>query len=309
MRDRGPWVSDELCEDSAPLFDMTALEGRAADLRDAYAHARPFPHIVIDGFLQPACFDEVVAELAAGSTRGWTNYVHLNERKVGNPRPQSWGPTTRLVAATLMSPAFVSVLESITGIEGLRADPYFDGGGLHRTARGGFLNIHTDFTAHHTHPEWRRRVNLLLYLNRNWDESFGGELELWDSEVSRKRAGIAPIGNRMVAFSTDERSFHGHPDPLRTPPGVFRDSLALYYFTVDEANRPRATTYRSRPGDGLRGLAAAVDNRAVQGYDWVKRRFGISDDFVSRLLGWIRSVPGDDPQGSDHGTDRTGDPR
>lgn len=302
-------MDDESCENGTAPLDISALESRAADLRDRFASARPFPHVVIDDFLEPSCFRDVVAELPVGSTRGWTNYVHLNERKAGNPRPWTWGPTTRLVATTMMSAEFVSVIESITGMEGLQADPDFDGGGLHRTGRGGYLNIHTDFTVHHKHPGWRRRVNLLLYLNPSWDERFGGELELWDPGVSRKHAAISPIGNRMVAFRTDERSFHGHPDPLRTPRGVFRDSLALYYFTVDDTHRPHATRYRSRPGDGVRRLAVAADNQAVAAYDWAKRRFGFSDDLVSRVLGLFRSASEHDPRPGGPDDDSGGGPR
>ena len=93
--------------------------------------------------------------------------------------------------------------------------------------------MHADFTTHHVHQHWRRRVNLLLYLNRDWKPEWGGDLELWTTDMDRCEAEVPPRGNRMLLFTTDEDAYHGHPDPLACPPGIARQSLALYYFTED----------------------------------------------------------------------------
>jgi len=163
-------------------------------------------------------------------------------------------------------------------------DETLEGGGLHQSERGGFLNVHADFTVHPHRRDWRRRLNLLLYLNTEWDESYGGYLELWDTEMHACRKKIGPILNRCVIFSTDPTSFHGHPDPMTCPPGTTRKSLALYYFTQEEAPLVRSTEYRARPGEGVRGLGIYLDKMALRLYDRTKRALGLDDRFASGLL-------------------------
>ena len=125
-----------------------------------------------------------------------------------------------------------------------------DGGGLHQTLRGGHLNIHADFTTHHDHDNWARRVNILLYLNEEWNtDEWGGQLELWDPQMTACQAKVTPAGNRMLVFTTTFDSFHGHPDPLTCPEDVARRSMALYYFTEEEKAVRRSTNYQARPDE------------------------------------------------------------
>ncbi len=175
-------------------------------------------------------------------------------------------------------------LEELTGIEHLIPDWSMDGGGLHQTLRGGHLNVHADFTTHHVNENWARRVNILLYLNEEWREEWGGELELWDREMTGRQAAVTPRGNRMLVFTTAEDTFHGHPDGLTCPPGMARRSMALYYFTEEEAPVRRATNYRARPQDGLKRVAIDADRVALDLYDRAKRRLRISDDAAHRIL-------------------------
>lgn len=266
------------------------MEGCADELRSAYASAAPFPHIVIDDAITPDVFTAAKNEFPPIDTRTWTNWVHLNSRKYGNTHADSWPPTLRLIAQTLTSDRFVKLLDRLTGFEGLLADWSMDGGGLHQSTTGGFLNVHADFTSHHTHDDWRRRVNLLLYFNDEWDESWGGALELWLPDMTRCAKRIAPIGNRMMVFTTSETSFHGHPDPMRCPPDVARRSMALYFF-VQESHPPHhATNYRARPGDGARRVGIFLDKHALRVYDRMKRTFRLPDDAVSRLLGFVSTL-------------------
>jgi hypothetical protein len=186
----------------------------------------------------------------------------------------------------LNSASFVRWLSRLTGIPGLMADPSLEGGGLHQSGRGGFLNVHTDFSHHHYQKHWRRRVNLVLYLNPGWQEWWGGAVELWDSKVQRCVAKFPPLLNHALIFNTDEKSFHGFPGPLTCPEGVTRKSLALYYYTVDpHPARVRSTDYRARPTDGIADAALIwLDKQAVSLYSTAKTWFGFSDDFASRVL-------------------------
>jgi hypothetical protein len=263
------------------------LDGLRTDLdvkAKEYAAATPFPHIVLEDVLFPEAFAAAVADFPAQDDPFWKGYLHVNETKYCNVFPDTWAPGLRETARELTSPEFVAFLERLTGIEGLLPDWSMDGGGLHQTLRGGHLNVHADFSTHHVNENWARRVNILLYLNEEWREEWGGHLELWDRDMQGRQASVTPRGNRMLVFSTAEDTFHGHPDGLTCPPDVARRSMALYYFTEEAAVVRRATNYRARPQDGRKRIAIAADRLALDLYDRAKRRLKLSDDAAHRIL-------------------------
>ena len=266
------------------LIDHARLDAALPRNAAQYRAAQPFPHIVLDDVLTPAAFKEAVADFPDLGDRHWSGYLHVNETKYCNVRPDTWPEHLQAVARDFCSPRFVRYLEELTGIESLIPDWSMDGGGLHQTLRGGHLNIHADFTTHHVHENWARRVNILLYLNEEWHEEWGGQLELWNKDMSAIEAKVTPAGNRMLIFSTGDDTFHGHPDGLRCPPGEARRSLALYYFTEETSAVRKATNYRARPQDGLRRYAIAADRHALDVYDRVKRRLGITDARAHAVL-------------------------
>lgn len=266
-------------------IDFERLEASLPDLVERYRNASPFPHIVLDDVLQPATLEAVYDEFDAIDEDTWRKYIHVNERKYANTDAGTWGPVLREVLDAFASDRFTAFLAALTGQDGLIADLDLDGGGLHRSLPGGYLNVHADFTAHHVHQNWRRRVNLLLYLNRDWQSDWGGELELWSTDMTRCEGRVTPFGNRMLLFSTSEDAYHGHPDPLACPPGQSRRSLALYYFTEDADPLIRSTNYRARPGDGAKAAFIFLDKQVLHAYDVVKRRLRISDDTAARWLG------------------------
>ncbi|MDF1603139.1 2OG-Fe(II) oxygenase [Nocardioides sp. YIM 152315] len=272
----------------SPLVDYEALEADLDAASAAYRAADPFPHTVVDNVLTPVVFDKAVAEFPGIEDEFWKGYLHVNETKYSNTEPDTWGPTLHDVAQEFCSQRFVSYLEKLTGIENLMPDWTMDGGGLHQTLRGGHLNIHADFTTHHRHENWARRVNILLYLNHEWLDEWGGELELWDRDMRECRATVTPAGNRMLVFSTAYDTFHGHPDGLNCPSDVARRSMALYYFTQEEHAVRRATNYQARPDESrARKAAIAADRTALDLYDRAKRRLGISDERAQRLMARI----------------------
>lgn len=272
------------------LVDFDTLEDGLADKAAAYASALPFPHIVVDGVLTADVFAGAAARFPGIDDPTWKGYLHVNETKYSNTKPDTWDPALQDVAAELCGERFVAYLERLTGISGLQADWSMDGGGLHQTLRGGHLNIHADFTTHHVHLDWARRVNVLLYLNEEWDPAWGGDLELWDREMTARHAKVTPAGNRMLVFTTTEDSFHGHPDGLLVPEGAARKSMALYYFTEESSTVRRATNYRPRPQDGVKGLAIGADRVLLDIYDRAKRRLGIKDAQAQKVLGAVDRV-------------------
>src|SRR5262249_42493493 len=144
-----------------------------------------------------------------------------------------FGPTNsfnRLLLGCMGEPVFLEALEKASGIQGLIPDPYYSGAGFHFTLTGGKLAIHADFNRHNQ-MKLDRRLNLLVYLNRDWKEEYDGHLELWDRAMTQCKKKFLPIFNRLVIFSTTDFSYHGQPETIKCPPHMNRKSIALYYFT------------------------------------------------------------------------------
>lgn len=252
---------------------------------ESYQEAHPYPYARFENFLEDWAAYEAMSAFPKVQDDGWIHYVHVNEKKHGLNKKDLIPEFLQTVIEELNSDEFVGILSNLTGIEGLKADPSLEGGGLHQSQRGGYLNIHADFTVHPHKRHWRRRVNLLIYLNQDWKPEYRGELELWTRDMKACAQRISPVFNRCVIFNTDEDSYHGLPDPIQCPENMTRKSIALYYFT-EEKNTPRrrGTNYQARPGDGLKSFLIWADKKLVNTYSTVKGWLGINDDFVSKIL-------------------------
>ncbi len=259
-------------------------------LRNQYRFAQPYPHIVLDNFLDPEILKAGLGEFPPLNSGEWIRYVHFNERKFGKTDLDSFPPMLRAIVQELNSPRFIDFLSQLSGIKNLLADDSLEGGGLHQTGPGGRLNIHADFTVHPQRRNWRRRINVLVYLNENWQEAYGGHLELWDRKMRHCAHRVAPLFNRAVIFNTRSNSFHGHPEPLQCPEGVTRKSIALYYFTEEKNPFIHSTEYRARPGEGMRGVWIYLDKMVLRTYDALKRRLNFNDRFASGLLGALDRI-------------------
>jgi Rps23 Pro-64 3,4-dihydroxylase Tpa1-like proline 4-hydroxylase len=234
-------------------LDVDYLKALAIKHCEAYAAATPFPHIVIDNFLPESLLEEVLGEFPKPEQIDWQAFQTPAEKKLASKNEQQMGDATRLLLYSLNSSTFITFLESLTGIDGILPDPHFEGGGLHQIERGGFLKMHVDFNRH-SKLRLDRRLNFLLYLNKDWQEEYGGYLELWDSKMTQCEKKILPVFNRCVIFSTTDFSYHGHPEPLTCPEGRSRKSLALYYYTngrpaAEVLGKPHTTIFQARPQD------------------------------------------------------------
>ena len=229
--------------------DLDRLNKIAESSAGAYKDADPFPHTMIDNFVKPGVLEAVLEECA----RGRASWHHMNDQdqnKFATSRTSEMGPQTRNLIQFLNGQEMLEFLESLTGISGLIPDPQLAGGGLHELRSGGFLRVHADFN-YQRHLKLDRRINLLLYLNKDWDESYGGNLELWDKGTTRCVRKYAPAFNRCVIFNTTDTSFHGNPEPVKAPDGRTRRSIALYYYTngrpTNEVAPQHMTIFRKRP--------------------------------------------------------------
>jgi len=269
----------------ALLLDTDRIGARLRAARDAFATAAPYPHVVLDDFLPEATADVLAAEID-DPRLVWQPLHHVNERKLVHGDLDRMGTTAAAVVRTLQAGPVLHDLECLTGIPDLLGDPELDGAGLHRMERGGYLNVHADALTHAKRRTWSRQLNLIVFLNRDWQDEYRGGLELWSADVQTCVRRIAPVFNRAVLFRTTPTSFHGVPEAIACPAGRTRKSLALYYFR-DEAHvvRLRPTHYVPRPADShLRRVLIHADRALLALYSLLKRYTPIDDARVARLL-------------------------
>jgi len=231
-------VQSGIVHDTLPIntrdgLSLDLAEARRFGVRWAaqYDAADPYPHIVIDGFLPADLADMALSNFPSGTRASDVVYVDRPfEHRKRQILPTDCNESVRRLFDFFNSAPVLAFLEGLTGIEGLISDPYFDGGGFHEISRGGLLGLHADFRINRK-LRLNRRLNLLVYLNKDWQESYGGHLEIWDKTGKRRVHRIAPLFNRCVVFNTNKDSYHGHPDPLSAPEHLTRKSMALYYYT------------------------------------------------------------------------------
>ena len=262
--------------DLASGFKLDPAQAReiGESLSADYCFAEPFPHVVIDNFLPEDLVAQLVEHFPTEKLKSDVvfdyGYAGHHKRQI---LPADCDDFCRRAFDFFNSQPFLEFLEGLSTIEGLLPDPYFAGGGFHEIGTGGKLGIHADFRINNK-LHLSRRMNVIVYLNEGWREEYNGSLELWSRDMKNRVKSVTPVWNRCVIFNTDADSYHGHPDPLTTPEGVLRRSVALYYYTASKAVYEevpnRSTMYVARPGDdtGTRREAASL-RREQHLNEWV----------------------------------------
>ncbi|MGB0563498.1 MAG: 2OG-Fe(II) oxygenase [Spirulinaceae cyanobacterium] len=241
------------------MLNYPALEANLDTYRQQFQNAKPFRHLVMENFLESE-----VAETAFQRFPTMAEMDCLKDMRQSKAQDPDLGKFDELyqhlVFEHLQSPRLLHFLEQVTGMGPLLPDPKLYASGLAQGENGSFLNIHIDNSSHPVEP-WYRRLNLLVYLNRNWTEAKGGHIELWSKGMSESTA-ILPSFNRAVIFATDRTSWHGHR-LVNTPDGDTRKSINIYYFSEQSpTGKPyyHVTSFRGRKGELVNKLVYPVDN-------------------------------------------------
>jgi Rps23 Pro-64 3,4-dihydroxylase Tpa1-like proline 4-hydroxylase len=215
-----------------------------------YRNSYPFPHIVIDNFLENKFANLAYEDLKKFDWWDYDPSDYSKDAQVNKffcPSPNYQDDVEIMKRDSnyayqalhfLNSDITLKFLEKLTGIQNLIPDPTFTGGGYHKIKNGGKLAIHADYNVH-PQTKLHRRINLLVYLNPDWQEEWGGHLELWDKTLTHKTHSIAPLFNRAVIFNITDEAYHGHPEPINCPEDQARYSFALYYFTEDRPEQEK----------------------------------------------------------------------
>jgi len=220
-------------------FKREDLQKRAKDLKEDWEQAQPFRHVVIDDFLPEKVAKEIGDAFPKLNDIDWrlvgpgdSKHTHdENVEKVSCPDEQQFPDPIRQLVHTLQSGVFLRFLEELTGFEHLSPDPHHFGGGLHSTGNGGRLMVHVD-ASRHPNKDYQQIANLIYYCTPDWEESYGGHLELWDKKTKSCTMKVLPKFNRAVLFYTGKESLHGQPNPVTAPAGMRRNSIALYFYST-----------------------------------------------------------------------------
>jgi len=226
-------------------------------LRREFQQAEPYPHICIDNFLQPDFASQVLGSIPAykeAMKQGVSHKTANENGKVQLTDAKTFDKPVAQLNRVLASSLFLEGLSYISGIPKLLADEELVGGGIHQTGPRGRLDVHIDFN-YMEERQLHRRMNILIYFNKGWQEGWGGDVEIWDLKVKKCHYSFSPIFNRCVIFETNDISYHG-VTAVHCPQGESRKSFAAYYYTKEApghwTGRKHSTIFKARPDEKLK---------------------------------------------------------
>lgn len=217
------------------IFNYKKLNTLANRNKIKFRKNKPFPHIAIDNFISDKNLNQLLKEFPNQNDSYWKLPQNRNQekRQMINNRSEHkislFKRFTKEFYYEISSAPFLSFLEKLTSTKVLLPDPYLAAAGYHNTLSGGYLNVHADFSTH-DYLKMERRLNFLLYLNKNWNKNYNGNLDLYDKKINIVKS-YQPIAKRLVIFETTTTSFHGLEKPLECPDNVTRKALSAYYYT------------------------------------------------------------------------------
>lgn len=219
---------------------------------DSELHEEPFKRIVVDNFMPQSVIIEAFNRFPLITSSIWEKTDDDVEKKYRSNFSSEFDfPVGSIsMVRVLNSSIMLKAISEVFGIPKLIPDPYFTGGGLNMQTRGGMLDVHVDGN-YHDATGLNRRINAIVFLNPGWQKSWGGEFGVYDNKGEKLVEAIEPLMNRLVIFDTDDKSFHGTPNPLNCPDDVTRKSLILYYYTKEPRknivfDKPHSALWKSR---------------------------------------------------------------
>ena len=220
------------------LFDKRYFISLALDLKNEFLQADPFPHLVIDDFLPIHIAEQIADEFPAPDEISWNKHgsgansdgYDFKGVKLQCSDSKFFPPLINSTFTQFNSDAFLEFLRLISGKEHIIPDPSFNGCGLHSTGLSGRLMVHADANRYPIPNFAHQYLNAIYYVTKEWESSWGGNLELWDKDCMHCVKSIEPNFNRLVLFETNRYSYHGHPHPIQCPMHLRRNTMAMYFY-------------------------------------------------------------------------------
>jgi len=229
------------------LINIEDLNARKNEIKHKFQSQKPFKFVTFENFFKLDKAEEILNAYPSIKDGMWDGTTYVDQKNKFRKVDFEAGSVMDTVFKELNSNEFLQWLQEVTNVEEpLLADEELFGGGLHQSTNGAYLNVHVDYNIHPT-TKYHRRLNVLVYMNKDWKDEYEGNLELWDLADGKKEqiAKVAPLFNRCVIFETNEISYHGHPKPLNTPSNINRKSIATYYYTKNRPAEEIATDHNT----------------------------------------------------------------
>ncbi|MFL5754141.1 MAG: 2OG-Fe(II) oxygenase [Bacteroidia bacterium] len=244
-------------------INLAMLQQNLEAIRSDFNSKKHFRYTVIENLLSGPAAEKIYESYPSIQDGLWDGTTYINQKNKFQKTEFEEGSPMAGIFRELNCPEFLLWLGQVTGIEEMLPDQDLFGGGLHQSINGAFLNVHVDYNIH-PKTNYHRRLNVLIYMNKDWKDEYEGHLELWnitdDSQELLEK--ISPDFNRCVIFETNELSFHGHPKPLKTPPGINRKSIATYYYTKGRPAKETASAHNTIyvNTEGVKGQAKKLSS-------------------------------------------------
>lgn len=251
------------------MIDFKYLETNKKELREKYLSASPFPHLVLKDLLDSAKLHEMLLHIPLLDNKS-RDYMFANN-KFEKAKYYELHPFFKELYEDLRSPAMSDFLSYLSG-KSTFVDPMNHGGGLHQGRENSFLNMHLDYNYHPNHESWWREMNILIYLNSNWRQEYGGHLKLRDLRTDEERE-LDVDFNTIIIQQCSDYSLHGY-DMTSFPKGSFRTSIATYAFTEHKRK-----LYPARTTDWF------VDDSEANWKKWLGRNISSIIKVKTRFLG------------------------
>lgn len=238
------------------MYVSKSVTEKSREYADAFLGAFPFRHAVIEDFFEQEFAERLLTDfpvfnpaLARNEIYGgvWGKAVNTEIRRIS--------PAYEEMYELMGSARFLGLVGEISGIPGLLPDPALYGGGTHENLHGQDLDPHVDFNYDEA-QKLHRRLNLIVYLNKDWKREWGGSIEIHSNPrrpAENQVKAYEPLFNRAVMFETNEHSWHGFPkiDLPAEERHRSRKSISIYLYTrerpAEEIAPPHGTFYVHRP--------------------------------------------------------------
>jgi len=214
--------------------------------------SEPYDHIIIDNFIDLEYYTKIQSSFPTEPNNKWWRYNTPLEVKYTYDNLDELSAPIKNVFYALSHELIINKLKQLFNIPNLEHDPYCHGAGLHMHPRYGRLNMHLDYEVHPITNK-QRRLNIILYLNDDWQQSWNGDTQLWNRAMTECVIRSYPKSNTAIIFVTTEQSWHGVPEIIKCPENMYRKTIAFYY--VSEIQNKSDLDKKGAASDGYRKKA------------------------------------------------------
>lgn len=250
-----------------------------------FESAEGFPHIEIENAIPSEKAKELSRDFNNLSPEALQYYSHFNAKVTSSIGRKYLSPSMLETIDYFQSDSFINLLEKTTGLKGILPDKGLAQGGILDYPAGNFVNLHTDNLTHPFDHSLKTALTVLLYLNEDWDDSYNGSLEIWDSKARNKIKEFSPSFNKMVILKAGKETIHGLPETINCPQGMGRKAIVLWYYQKSNENLFAPTKYFSRPQDPLsKKISVFIGNQILKVYYFQRRFLGDWDYKITKVM-------------------------